>query len=415
MEHLTANLVGSVRRAKLHGRDHLVVPVTLIVPGVLNGSQGPLYYPPEEVGKDPAIWNGIPVVVNHPIKDGKHLSARTPDVLESQGVGHLFATKANGKLQAEAWIDTARAQKVDNRLLPILENGRSVESSTGVFVEEEPAAQNAAHEGKPYRAIARNYRPDHLAVLLDTTGACSVADGCGLNVNEETKQTIWGKLAALVGMTSNTKTATKAASTKKESEKMNAQDRTKMIEFIVANCGWCDEADRPALNELSEEKLTAMHDEIKAGKAERELVANATKGFTDPQGNRHAWNVDTKAWETKTKEPEPVANEDKTAKPPTAEEWMAQAPSEIREDLTFARAEKAKQKTALIDRLLVNVADDQRANHRSRLEARSLAELEDDVKLVPQPEPAANWAGAVGAPELSTASQSTPFGLPGEY
>ena len=38
----------SVRRESLHGRSYLVAPTTLIVPGVLNGSMGPLYYPPED-------------------------------------------------------------------------------------------------------------------------------------------------------------------------------------------------------------------------------------------------------------------------------------------------------------------------------------------------------------------------------
>ena len=55
MERVTANLSGAVRRAKLHGREHIVSPIVLINPGVLNGSQGPLLYPVDEVAKDPSI------------------------------------------------------------------------------------------------------------------------------------------------------------------------------------------------------------------------------------------------------------------------------------------------------------------------------------------------------------------------
>jgi hypothetical protein len=43
MFHLTANLVGRSRRETLNGREYIVAPVTLIVPGVLNGSKGALY------------------------------------------------------------------------------------------------------------------------------------------------------------------------------------------------------------------------------------------------------------------------------------------------------------------------------------------------------------------------------------
>jgi hypothetical protein len=40
---LTANAYGKARREVVNGRDFLVAPLTLIVPGVLHGSQGPLY------------------------------------------------------------------------------------------------------------------------------------------------------------------------------------------------------------------------------------------------------------------------------------------------------------------------------------------------------------------------------------
>ena len=39
--------------------------------------------------------------------------------------------------------------------------------------------------GKAYVGIARNYRPDHLAILPDMKGACSIADGAGLCRNHE--------------------------------------------------------------------------------------------------------------------------------------------------------------------------------------------------------------------------------------
>ena len=48
METVVANFSGKARRETWDGREYLVAPATLIVPGVLNGSQGPLFYPPDE-------------------------------------------------------------------------------------------------------------------------------------------------------------------------------------------------------------------------------------------------------------------------------------------------------------------------------------------------------------------------------
>ncbi|GAF79791.1 unnamed protein product, partial [marine sediment metagenome] len=67
---ITANLAGRTRYALLNERQHLVAPITLIVPGVLNGSQGALYYPPEEVKNSVAAWNYMPLVVYHPKLNG---------------------------------------------------------------------------------------------------------------------------------------------------------------------------------------------------------------------------------------------------------------------------------------------------------------------------------------------------------
>jgi hypothetical protein len=185
MERLIANLSSQVRRDKLGGREHLVAPVSLIVPGVLHGSQGAGYYPQEELAKNPEAWNYVPVVIYHPQSNGVHLSARDPDVLNSQGVGVLLRTKANGKLVGEAWFDIERTRLVDERVLNDLEAGKKIELSTGLFLDKEPAGEGATFNGTPYDWIARNFRPDHLAILPDQVGACSIAQGCGVLVNQQ--------------------------------------------------------------------------------------------------------------------------------------------------------------------------------------------------------------------------------------
>lgn len=187
---LVANLSpGKVRRETLGGRKYLVAPLTLIVPGVLNGSNGPLFYPPEEVAKNPQAWNNVPIVVYHPKSDKGHVSAKDPEVLDKQGIGMVLKANVSkvgsspGKLRAEGWFDEERTKAVDPRVYSALVKGQKMEVSTGLYTDNDPAENGANHNGRPYSYVARNYRPDHLAILPDQQGACSVKDGCGMNVN----------------------------------------------------------------------------------------------------------------------------------------------------------------------------------------------------------------------------------------
>jgi len=101
METIALNISGKTRNATLAGRKYVVAPATLIVPGVLNGSQGPLYYPPDEIGRRPTDWNNVPMVVDHPTENGQQVSARNPLVAEKQQVGTIYnAEIKNEKLIA---------------------------------------------------------------------------------------------------------------------------------------------------------------------------------------------------------------------------------------------------------------------------------------------------------------------------
>lgn len=185
MEMLVVNLLGKVRRVIRNGRRYLVAPLTSIVPGVLAGSQGPLLYPHHEIARNVGDWDGIPLVVYHPSDPltNEHLSATAPGVLDRQGIGTIRNSVYRGKLCHEGWFDEERTQKVDNRVYQALVDGKQMELSTGLFTDNQPAPKGATHNGRPYSFIARNYRPDHMAILPDQVGACSINDGCGLLVN----------------------------------------------------------------------------------------------------------------------------------------------------------------------------------------------------------------------------------------
>lgn len=176
--------VGRARKVVVNGRDYLVAPMTLIVPGVLAGSMGPLYYPPEEIARDYQAWNGMPLVRLHPTRNGSPVSGRQPDVMGTEEMGRVYNARigTGGRLQAEAWFDVEATRRVDPSILERLAKGDPIELSTGLFTVNTP--ERGVHNGRPYVAVARDYRPDHLAVLPDRTGACSLRDGCGILINE---------------------------------------------------------------------------------------------------------------------------------------------------------------------------------------------------------------------------------------
>ena len=135
MDAVVANLTGQLRRERLAGRNYLVAPATLIVPGVLNGSEGPLYYSHQLINQRPEVWNNIPIVLNHPTDDlGRHISARSPRGMKNS-LGMLFNTKANGKLASETWFDEGRLEEVDPILYQRLLRGEKIELSTGLHTQ----------------------------------------------------------------------------------------------------------------------------------------------------------------------------------------------------------------------------------------------------------------------------------------
>ena len=183
--YVTANLGAGATRKTLKGRSYLVADATIMPPGggVMNGSQGALFYPPEEQRRDVGAWNDIPLTLHHPFDpiSGKHLSANAPGVLDRQGLGFIRRDRLEGdKRRVKAWFDEAetkgKAPEVYNRLV----KGESIELSTGLYTDNIPARPGSNFQGKPYDFVAVNYRPDHLAILPDQQGACSRRDGCGV-------------------------------------------------------------------------------------------------------------------------------------------------------------------------------------------------------------------------------------------
>lgn len=181
--YLNSTAAYTIKVKTFRNRKYMVVPVVMMREGVHSGSQGPLLHTAEELGKYPASWNGIPIVVNHPEKDGSSVSANDPEVLTSYQIGMVFnAHMDDDKLKADAWIDEEIAKTSFPTVLSYIKNKKPLDVSVGVFSDE--VEESGEWNGEQYIGLATNLRPDHLALLPGERGACSWADGCGIRTNK---------------------------------------------------------------------------------------------------------------------------------------------------------------------------------------------------------------------------------------
>lgn len=175
---------GVTRTEMFEGRPHLVVPVVALQEGVVwpGNSDEPEFVPASVLAQNLGTWNGKPVMMNHPSRDGQMLSANSPSVLSEWKIGTVFNTRVQGpKLLMEAWLDIDRIKAMGGEALRTMQrimDNDIVDVSVGVFTSMVKKA--GQHLGKAYKTAWASASPDHLAILPEgTPGACSVAMGCG--------------------------------------------------------------------------------------------------------------------------------------------------------------------------------------------------------------------------------------------
>jgi hypothetical protein len=165
---------GSVRMEEWDDRPFLVAQTTAAISKVLNGE----LLPAEELSIFAEAWNGRPVPLRHPQRDGIFVSANSPDILSEYNVGYFFnaraeAHKLGAKLRGEMWLDVQEIQEKGGAALTALERleaGETIEVSTGYFCEVREGS--GVYDGEEYNGIQFNLKPDHIALLPDQTGAC---------------------------------------------------------------------------------------------------------------------------------------------------------------------------------------------------------------------------------------------------
>lgn len=295
-----------IRQEVFDGRPHTVLPAIVAIDGVMNMAK----VTAEELGRYPGSWDGRPIPLLHPKKRGEPVSANLPDVLERR-VGTVFNSTMDGDaLKAEFWIDDERMDRMgETTMLSNMIEGKVImEVSTAYFCD---VIQNIGeYKGKTHEVEHKNLRPDHVALLPDETGACSVVDGCGVpRVNDERRFTMSKALSVIMtalGLQTNCAAATNAEL---------AADVLKIAEKLKAN-GKLSGKQYEALSEMDEEQrgmvgaiLGAMGEADKAAaKAAKKAAENADEEDEDEEEEEPAKNKGKKA-KTNTKEPVVMSDE----------------------------------------------------------------------------------------------------------
>lgn len=173
---LVENAVRGVDHRERNGLDYLVAPVTAMRSMQLHKG----YVPVEEIEKSQPAWNGTPLSLNHPTNSAGMVSlVSSPRIEDRYRIGTLYNTDVDGDvLTGEAWIipDVANGLSDDGRaLVDRLERGDAVSVSTSYFGDRLPAGN---YDGEYRDAVMGNLRPDHLALLPNSEGRCSIEDGC---------------------------------------------------------------------------------------------------------------------------------------------------------------------------------------------------------------------------------------------
>lgn len=189
-------------------------------------------------------------------------------------------------------------------------------------------------------------------------------------------------------------------------------NKEQTVGWLVANCDcWKGQQGHETLNKLQDDQLAKLKAAAEKAKAD-ELVANkAREPQTLPDGSSLVWNAEKQTWEHKPK----PAEVPKPAETPAASA-VNRLTAEEQDDLAFARAERMRQKQAMIDRLTANVADAQAkaAAHAvyAAMKPEQLAPLVNALQAgttQSQQQPLAyapSWGGAVPPPVANAKDDS---------
>lgn len=193
----------SIERVQHNGRPHWKISsATLPFDVVMNGG----LYPRSEIEANYKTLEGTLAPLGHPTVEGQFVSAFTP---EGINLGHVGAWNGEARIDGnrvriDKMIDIEVAQRTENGrlLLERLESiekgeGEPISTSVAAFLERMEANEAQKNAGAEW--VAKIFRFDHDAILLDEPPAATPEQGVGLMVNADLATPLKANSGALIG------------------------------------------------------------------------------------------------------------------------------------------------------------------------------------------------------------------------
>lgn len=184
----TINSASNISEQIIDGDPHYVIKnvVPVVDDVVMNNG----LYPGEEIRKSYHGLDGKPAPYNHPMIDGKYVSASMTRAANQFGVGAWIENPSHdgSKALVDLKINKVKAERSEKgqeligrieALKNSAEDAEPIHVSTGLLLNREAAEGKS--KGKKYTWIARNMEWDHLAILPPgVPGAGTPEDGVGI-------------------------------------------------------------------------------------------------------------------------------------------------------------------------------------------------------------------------------------------
>lgn len=184
----------NISRQTIDGIEHIIVSSYTLPDDVVMND---VLYPAAEIAKGYQTLERTLAPVEHPTNSaGEYISATDPEAINNfyAGAYNINVSRENGRVHIEKHVNVVEAKKTDRgkRLLDRIEeletneNPRPIHTSVGVFLTLETLKsprKNSA--GDQYTMIGKDFLFDHDAILLDSVGAATPAQGVGMAVNAE--------------------------------------------------------------------------------------------------------------------------------------------------------------------------------------------------------------------------------------
>lgn len=284
-----------IRKEKRNGRDVVVVPsATMPDDIVMNGSQGRVLYPADEIAKTFRQLERTPAPLGHPMVNGRHVSARDPEGLN---LGYIGAWNENvrqesGRVLLDKIIDVEVANRSEGgrAVLAAIDAGEPIHTSTGLLAKLEPVQNNQS-----YSKIARSMVWDHDAILLNEEGAATPDQGVGMLVNSEGEQEEIEVINSAIAMadTELDWAVDSAVRALERRQRAPLLERVKaaLIEAVLGSERETSNNTKDHDMPVSDEQFKSLSDEVKTlsdsmskiGDTIGEAVANAVKPLVDAQ------------------------------------------------------------------------------------------------------------------------------------